>query len=308
MPADDPVACAMSELLPAGSSVWWRAAVVRAARWMPPMWRPVTVPTHHTHAFNRRRLAVLALAVLTVSYEEQQPADRVDIAVVRALVTADAGKETVGGVFTEPWTVRRRMEAAMLALREAGDATRPVLALFEQLSHIEYPDSMWSDDAPSPSDLASTVWWLSGELAALTDQEERQLPPAPAPAPALVVRVRGAIRNADHAPGPHGPVDPLACPSCGSHEGWKIYCDGMAASIVCPAGHISTPEVLTAPHVRTSIRLHPEEPLPDEAGTVDVATDIVVGGRRSAETADPYDYWRGRNWARLSGKARQHRQ
>lgn len=301
---DDPVARAMGELLPAGVSLWWRAAVVQAARWMLPLWTPATVPSHHTNAINRQRLAVLALAGLTTSHEAQQPVDQVDIAQVHALLAADAGKEMVGGVPTDPWDVRRRMESALEGLKEAGDAARPVLALYEQLARIEYPDSMWSHDAPSASDLAVAVWWLNRALASLTDQEVHRLPPAPAPAPSLVVKVRGAIRRADHAPGPHGPIDPLACPSCGSHEGWTIYCDGMAASALCPYGHVSTHEALTAPHVRTSVLLHPVQIQPDEAGTVNVPMDIVVAGPHSSETDDPYDYWRGRNWTRLSGGTR----
>lgn len=72
---------------------------------------------------------------------------------------------------------------------------------------------------------------------------------------------------------------------------------------MCPSGHISTHEVLTAPHLRTSVALHPEQPMPDEAGTVDIPRDIVVAGRHSSETDDPYVYWRGRNWARLSDGA-----
>lgn len=100
------------------------------------------------------------------------------------------------------------VEAATLALREAWDATKPVLALFERLSHIEYPDSTWSHDAPTLSELASAVWWLSREMVGLTDQAARQLPPAPAPAPALVVKVRGAIHRATMPPARTAPSTP----------------------------------------------------------------------------------------------------
>ncbi|WP_328765363.1 MULTISPECIES: hypothetical protein [unclassified Streptomyces] len=36
---------------------------------------------------------------------------------------------------------------------------------------------------------------------------------------------------------------------------------------------------------------------------MDIPRDIVVAGRHSSETDDPYVYWRGRNWARLSDGA-----